>query len=167
VQYLTTWDLVLTPIYLLILVSIAKWMRDRKYPKGHPLRRYYLPGLYVKFGGAIFIALIYQYYYEGGDTYNFYSHSRIINSALDNSISNWLQLLIRRSPDSNPALYPFTSQMEWYNDPSSYTVSVIGALFGLLNGTSYMPIALLFAFFFLYRYLGHVPDIRQPLSKIA
>ena len=146
-QYLTTWDLVLTPIYLLILVSIAKWMRDRKYPKGHPLRRYYLPGLYVKFGGAIFIALIYQYYYEGGDTYNFYSHSRIINSALDNSISNWLQLLIRRSPDSNPALYPFTSQMEWYNDPSSYTVSVIGALFGLLNGTSYMPIALLFAFF--------------------
>jgi hypothetical protein len=147
VQYLTTWDLVLTPIYLLILVSIAKWMRDRKYPKGHPLRRYYLPGLYVKFGGAIFIALVYQYYYEGGDTYNFYSHSRIINSALDNSISNWLQLLIRRSPDSNPALYPFTSQMEWYNDPSSYTVSVIGAVFGLLNGTSYMPIALLFAFF--------------------
>ena len=97
-QYLTIWDLVLSPIYLLILVAIAKRIRDRKYPKGHPLRNYYLPGLYVKFGGAIFIALIYQYYYRGGDTYNFFMHSRVINSALENSFTNWLELLARRSP---------------------------------------------------------------------
>jgi len=147
VQYLTTWDLVLTPIYLFILIAIAKNQRDKRYPAGHPLRKYYLPGLYVKFGGAIFIALIYQFYYGGGDTFNFFQHRKIINSALDDSVSNWLDLLFRKSPDLNPQLYKYTSQLEWYNDRSSYFVAVIGAIFGLFNGTSYIPISLLFAYF--------------------
>jgi hypothetical protein len=147
VQYLTIWDLVLTPIYLFILIAIAKNQRDKRYRVGHPLRKYYLPGLYVKFGGAIFIALVYQFYYGGGDTFNFFHHSQVINSALDDSISNWLDLLFRKSPDLNPQLYKYTSQLEWYNDRSSYFVAVFGALFGLFNGTSYIPIALLFAYF--------------------
>jgi hypothetical protein len=147
VQYLTIWDFVLTPIYLFILIVIAKSQRDKRYPVGHPLRKYYLPGLYVKFGGAIFIALVYQFYYGGGDTFNFFRHSQVINSALGDSISNWLDLLFRKSPDLNPQLYKYTSQLEWYNDRSSYMVATIGAIFGLFNGTSYIPIALLFAYF--------------------
>lgn len=145
-QYLTIWDLVLTPIYLLVLSYIARRYRDKKYPPGNPLRKYYLPGLYVKFGGAIFIALIYQYYYHGGDTFNFYYHSQIINSSLKDSFTSWANLLLNRSPDSHPKIYKYTSEMFWYSDHSSYMVASIGAVLGLLNGTTYLPIALLFAF---------------------
>jgi hypothetical protein len=147
VQYLTIWDLVLTPVYLGVLIFIAKSYRDKKYPPGHPLRRYYLPGLYVKFGGAIFIALIYQYYYHGGDTYNFFYHSQVINSSLNESFSSWFNLLLNRSPDNHPEIYKYTSEMFWYSDQSSYTVASIGAVLGLFNGTTYIPTALLFAFF--------------------
>jgi hypothetical protein len=142
---MSIWDLVLSPAYLLILVYIAKRFRDKHYPKGHPLRRFYLPGLYIKFGGAIFIALIYQFYYHGGDTYNFFTHSKLINSALDDSFNTWWQLIMRKSPEGNPKLYAYASRMEWYGDAPSYTVAVIGAFLGLLNGTTYLPIALLFA----------------------
>lgn len=76
----------------------------------------------------------------------FYDHSRIINSSLSDSLNTWFDLLLRKSPDSNPDLYQYASRMEWYSDSSSYTVAVAGALLGLLNGTSYMPIALLFAY---------------------
>jgi hypothetical protein len=145
-QYLTTWDLVLTPIYLIVLGYFAKWQRDKKYPKGHPLRPYYLPGLWVKFGGVIFIALIYQYYYGGGDTYNYFLHAKIINSSLDDSITTWLKLILRTPVDSDPALYPYASRMEWYFDSASYPVASISAVLGLLNGTTYIPIALLFAY---------------------
>ncbi|HEX6335265.1 MAG TPA: hypothetical protein VFZ78_13620 [Flavisolibacter sp.] len=146
-QFLTIWDLVLTPIYMIVLVAVAKSMRDKRYRPGHPLRRYFLPGLYVKFGGAIFIALVYAYYYRGGDTFNFFNHSRIINSALDDSINTWFKLLFRFPVEGNRELYPYAMQMEWYNDPTSYTVASIGAVFGLFNGTTYLPTALLFAFF--------------------
>jgi hypothetical protein len=125
---------------------MAKRHRDKRYPVGNPLRKYYLPGLYAKFAGVIFIAFVYQYYYQGGDTFNYFRQSRVINSSLDESFSTWIDLLLRRSPDTNPHIYAYSSQMEWYEDPASYSVAVIGALLGLLNGTTYLPIALLFAY---------------------
>ncbi len=146
-QYLTIWDLLLSPVYLLLLHSIAQRQRDKRYPAGHPLRRYFLPGLYVKLGGAIFIALVYQFYYGGGDTFNFFKHSQVINSALGDSFSTWLKLILRQPVEGSPEIYQYAIQLRWYNDPASYTVAVFGAIFGLLNGTTYLPIALLFAYF--------------------
>ena len=170
-QYLTIWDLVLTPLFLGVIIFIARRSRDKKYPVGHPLRNYYLPGLYVKLFGAIFIALIYQYYYGGGDTFNYYNHSRIINSSLNDSFTVWLKLILRISPDSDPSLYPYVSQMVFYTDPASHMVNVIGALFGLLNGTTYIPIALLFAYFSftgiwaMYKTFAHIyPALVKPLA---
>ncbi len=146
-QYLTIWDLVLTPLYIIVLVFIAIRIRNKNYPTGHPLRKYYLPGLLVKFGGAILIGLIFQFYYGEGDTFHYLTHSRIINSSLDDSVSIWLKLLFRVSPDSDPYIYHYSSQLFWYTDAATYTVPTIGAIFGLFNGTSYLPISLLFAFF--------------------
>lgn len=146
-QHLNIWDVILTPVFILIFSAIAKQMRNKRYPPGHALRRYYMPALYVKFFGAIFIGLIYQYYYYGGDTYNFFWHTKVINSSLDESFSSWFKLITRQSPVTNPEIYRFATQMEWYNDPASYTVAVIASIFGLLTGTTYMPTALFFAFF--------------------
>jgi hypothetical protein len=109
-QYLTIWDLVLTPLYLVVLTLIAKYIRNKYYPTGHPLRRYFLPGLFVKFGGAIFIALIYQYYYGSGDTFSYFKHTKIINSSLDQSFSIWVKLLLRLSPESDPYIYRYSAE---------------------------------------------------------
>jgi hypothetical protein len=147
VQYLTLWDAILTPIYLLLIIAVAKHQRNKRYPLGHPLRKYFLSGLYVKLGGAIFIALIYQYYYGGGDTFNYFECARIINSSLDESFGTWVKVVTRQPIELNPEVYPYASQMYWYRDPSSYTVAAIAAVFGILNGTTYIPIALLFAYF--------------------
>ena len=70
-QNLGLWDFILTPIFILIFSAIAKRQRDKRYPQGHPLRQYFMKGLYLKFAGAIFIAFLYEYYYGGGDTYHF------------------------------------------------------------------------------------------------
>lgn len=146
-QYLNIWDLLLTPIFLIILIAIAKTQRDKRYPIGHPLRDYFLKGLYVKFGGAIFIALVYQFYYGGGDTFNYFHHAQVINSAFDDSFGTWLDVITRQPISRAPGVYPYAIQLEWYNDPSSYTVAAIAAFFGIFCGTTYMPIAMLFAYF--------------------
>lgn len=170
-EYLSIWDLVLTPIYLGILIFIAKRYRDKNYPVGHPLRPYYLAGLYVKFGGAILIGLIYQYYYGGGDTFNYFHYGQVINSSLHDSFDTWVKLLLRVSPDQDPKLFQYSSQIGFYNDTASYTVCVISALFGLLNFTTYVPTALCFAFFSytgiwaMYRTFTNVyPNLVRPLA---
>jgi hypothetical protein len=172
VQYLTIWDLVLTPVYLGILIFLAKRYRDRHYPPGHALRQYYLPGLYVKFFGAIFIALVYQFYYGGGgDTFNYFHQSNIINSSLNDSFDTWTKLIFRKSPSTNPKLFEYASQMEFYQDSSSYAVNVITAVVGLLCFNSYIPMALVFAFFAytgiwaMYRTFTNVyPSLKKQLA---
>ena len=170
-QYLTIWDFLLTPIYLLVLTAIAKRMRDKRYPLGHPLREYFLKGLYVKFGGAIFIALVYQYYYGGGDTFNFFRHAQIINSSFSDSPSVWFKLITRQPFEENPELYPYVSRLYWYKDTASYMVAAITAVLGLFTGTTYIPTALILAFFTftgiwaMYRTFANIyPSLYKPLA---
>jgi hypothetical protein len=145
-QYLTIWDLVLTPIYLIILGYMAKSYRDKHYPVGHALRKYYLPGLWVKFAGVIFIALIYQFYYGGGDTFNYYKYANIVNSSFWDSFPTWLNLIMRVPVDNDYNLYPYASQIEFYQDPASYAIVSISALLGLITFNTYIPTGLLFAY---------------------
>ncbi len=63
-------DLVITPIYLLLFYGVA-WMVKPKVTNARTAP-YYFPGLTIKFIGAIALGFIYQYYYNGGDTYNYY-----------------------------------------------------------------------------------------------
>lgn len=147
VQNLTLWDFIVAPVFILILSVIARKQRDKRYPVGHVLRQYYMKGLYVKFAGAILIGLIYEYYYGGGDTFNYFHHTQTINSAFGESVTTWLKLLFKADPISNPDVYPYAIRMEWYTDPASYTVGAIAAAFGILCGTLYLPIAILFAYF--------------------
>lgn len=171
VQNLTLWDFIVAPLFILILSSIAKKQRDKRYPPGHVLRQYYMKGLFVKFAGAIFIALIYEYYYGGGDTFNYFHHTKIINSAFEDSPSTWFKLLYRASPIEHPDVYPYASQMEWYTDPASYTVGAIAAAFGIFCGTLYLPIAILFAYlsftgiWAMYRtFAGLYPKLHKELA---
>ena len=95
-SHLGLWDFILTPFFILIFSFIAKKQRDKRYPAGHPLRPYFMKGLYLKFAGAIFIALVYEYYYGGGDTYHFFYHAKVINSSLDESFTTWFKLIMRK-----------------------------------------------------------------------
>jgi hypothetical protein len=145
-QYLTIWDLVLTPIYLILLGYFAMRHRDKNYPSGHPLHTYYLPGLWVKFGGVLFIALVYQYYYGGGDTFNYFKYANIVNSSLSDSLTTWVKLIFRVSVAEDYTLYPYASQIEFYSDPASYAIVSITAILGLLTFNTYIPCGLLFAY---------------------
>jgi hypothetical protein len=147
-SHLDLWDFILTPIFIFIFSSIAKRQRDKRYPTGHPLRQYFMKGLYLKFVGAIFIAFIFEYYYGGGDTYHFFYHAKVINTSLDDSFTTWFKLIMRRPVNENPELYKYVSQnLEWYFDPSSFSVVRVTAIFGLFTGTHYLPIAIMFAYF--------------------
>jgi hypothetical protein len=165
VEFLNVWDLILSPFYLIILTFIAKRHRDKNYPVGHPLRQYYMPGLYVKFFGSIFIGLIYAYYYKGGDTFNYFYHTKLINASLDKSVFTWFKLITHTPVDKAPEIYNYVSEMYWYNAPPEYAVAVIAAFIGLLTKYGLPPYRPHFRLPGLFRYLGHVPHLRQPLPE--
>lgn len=145
-QHITILDYVILPFVLALIYGFVYKQRDKKYPHGHPWRAYYIPGLTVKILGAIFIGMLYQYYYGRGDTFNFFYHSKIINSAFNESPIKWINLLFHIPGPYDPAYYEYTSKMFWYDASSSYAVASIGAFLGIFTLNTYLPTAVLFAY---------------------
>ncbi|MBI1286926.1 MAG: hypothetical protein GC178_05045 [Flavobacteriales bacterium] len=66
-KYIGIWDFIWVPIYLLLVHYFAKRIpRDRI--SENPEYKYYRRGLLAKIYGGLVFALVYVFYYEGGDT---------------------------------------------------------------------------------------------------
>ncbi|MBC6611663.1 hypothetical protein H8B15_12055 [Hymenobacter sp. BT507] len=136
-------DLLLTPIYLAIFYGIAFSVR-KKYTNVLT-KKYFIPALSLKFLGAIALGLIYQFYYGGGDTFNYHYHTQIIYEAFLNSPSAGLQLIFGSTEGYNPDVALYAGRLYWYHASTEYAVVRIAAFFGLFCFDTYTVIGLFFA----------------------
>lgn len=148
-HFITPFDFVLLPIYLLVVYAIAFSYCNKLYPRTHarihPWRKYFIAGFTLKIAGAIFIGLVYEYYYKGGDTSAFFYHAKVINQSLSDSPIKWLNLIFHIPDVNDTAYYQYTNQMLWYNAGSAYFVSSITAVFSIFTFNNYLPTSVLFA----------------------
>ena len=145
-QYITITDFFLLPIYLFIVFVLAAYFKNKYYPVGHPLRKFFMPAFTLKIIGAILLGIIYQFYYKGGDTLNYWHQSMVINSSLSDSFGTWLRLVTGTAEIYDVDVYNYTTQLYWYGTTSpEYLISIMGALIGLLTMTTYLPTSVIFA----------------------
>ena len=145
-QYITLTDFILLPIYLFVVFIFASYFKNKYYPKDHPLRPYFMPAFAFKIVGAILLGIIYQYYYKGGDTLNYWRQTDIINSSFSDSIGTWFRLITGSAEIYDVDVYKYTTQFYWYGRSSpEYLISIIGAIIGLFTMTTYLPTAVIFA----------------------
>jgi len=137
---ITAIDYVLLPFYLWFIYAIAIYYRNKLYPENHPYRVYFIPGLTAKICGAIFIGLVYNYHYSGGDTFNFFYHSQVINSTFFEAPDTWFRLITHSADHNNAVDQVAISSMYWYDDSSAYPVCCLGALIGMFCFTTYLCI---------------------------
>ncbi|HEX8327823.1 MAG TPA: hypothetical protein VF629_09800 [Hymenobacter sp.] len=139
-----TADLFLAPFYLLILYGLAFWVRPAV--TNRFTKQFFIPALTLKFVGAIGLGLIYQFYYKGGDTFNYFYHSKVIHAGFDRSFSTGWKLLLDNGGDNVPETAPFVASMFWHQAGSTeYLVSRVTAFLGLFCFNNYTVIALFFA----------------------
>ncbi|MBO3272485.1 hypothetical protein [Hymenobacter defluvii] len=136
-------DLLLTPIYLAIFYGIAFSVR-KKYTNALT-KKYFIPALSLKFLGAIALGLIYQFYYGGGDTFNYYGHTKVVYEAFMNSPSAGLQLIFGSTEGYNPEVAQYVGRLYWYHADTEYFVVRIASFFSLFCFNTYTIIGLLFA----------------------
>lgn len=135
-------DLFLTPIYLGIFYAIAFGVRGRF--TNALTKRYFIPALSLKFLGAISLGLIYQFYYGGGDTFNYFNHAKIVYNAFLDSPTAGLKLILSNG-EFDPQTSTYANQMYWYSSPTEFFVVKVAAVCALLGFGTYSIIALLFA----------------------
>ncbi|MCW5911998.1 MAG: hypothetical protein KIT62_13045 [Cyclobacteriaceae bacterium] len=135
-------DLIVTPLLLIVVYVVAYFIRPRV--TDSLTSRYFFPALTVKVFGAIALGFIYQFYYSGGDTFNFHTHgSRQVWLAFTESPAAAFKLLFGGT--DQVGVYKYTSKIVFYGDPSSYFVVRIASLFDLITFSSYSGTAVLFS----------------------
>ncbi|ALW87092.1 hypothetical protein AUC43_19650 [Hymenobacter sedentarius] len=137
-------DLFLAPIYLMALYLVAYMVRPSV--TNYFTKPFFFPALTLKFVGAVGLGLIYQFYYGGGDTFNYFYHTKVIHSAFDQSFSTGWKLLIDNGGDNDQTTAQYVGQMFWHQAGSSeFLLSRVAAFLGLFCFNNYTVIALLFA----------------------
>lgn len=135
--------MIVTPIVVLLVLAAAYYIRPRVTDEN--TRRYFFPALLVKILGAIALGFIYQFYYNGGDTFNFHTHgSRHIWEAFMDDPMKGLKLMFG-SKDDWVGIYDYASQITFFRDRPSYAVVQIAAIFDLITFSSYAGTAVLFS----------------------
>lgn len=162
-------DVVVTPLWLIVILVGAILLRARI--QDPLIRPYFFPALVVRLVGALAVGFVYQFYYGGGDTFNFHTHgSRVIWQALMEDPLAGLNLFLQM-PAAN---YAHVQKIMFYHDPASFALIRVIALLDLLTFSSYAATALLFAVIsfagswalFLAFYRLH-PEVHKPLAFAA
>ena len=137
-------DLFLAPLYLLFFYLVA--LGVRKKVTNVYTRPHFLPALALKFVGAIALGMVYQFYYSGGDTFNYYNHATHIHEAFQQSFGAGWKIMTQTGGTYDSETIKFTSQMIWYQKGSSeLLLARVAAFFGLFCFNNYTVIGLFFA----------------------
>ncbi|HLT81544.1 MAG TPA: hypothetical protein VKZ86_10965, partial [Cyclobacteriaceae bacterium] len=136
-------DLIVTPLLLIGVYICAYLVRSRI--SDIESRQYFLPALTVRIMGALAVGIIYQYYYEGGDTLAYHTHgSRHIWDAFMTNPRYGLDLLFSNGTH-HPETLAWSGKIWYFRDQQSFFVSRVAAVFDLLTFSSYSGTAVLFA----------------------
>lgn len=135
-------DLIITPIYLTVFYLLAitycgKYVR-------RDLRHYFFFGLTFKFFGAFLVGLIYQFYYEGGDTFNYWHHgSRWIWEAFIDNPINGLKMIFGNA--AAPEHFQYYQKIWLRRSSDTFFIVKVTAFFDLFTFHTYSATALFFA----------------------
>ncbi len=131
-------DFILAPIFFLIIWAFAKSRRDKKY--GNALiSKYYLPALNFRILGNFLAALIYQYYYHGGDTFEYYWAISNIWDAFIYRPALGLELIFE--PPTSHSWDAISFRHPYLKYPDTGAVIRIGGFLSLFTANSYLGIA--------------------------
>ncbi len=156
-------DLFIFPMYVLLAFLMLYFWQKITGNKG----RRWKVALTFKLFSALFIGLLYAFYYGGGDTFNFFYHSEQIWSAILKDPVAGFKVLFTHG-NYYPEVGEFIRNMWWYKDQSSMMVSRISAFFGLFSFHSYLGISVFFAcisFFASYSIYRVFSDLRPQLDR--
>ena len=136
-------DLLLTPLYLGLIYAVAFAVRGQV--TNIYTRKYFIPALSMKLIGAIALGLIYQFYYGGGDTFNYFIHSSLMYEAFGDSFAVGLKLLTSNG-ERLPEFAKYTANMFWWQPDSTELVIVrIATVLGMFCFNTYTIVGLFFA----------------------
>ncbi len=143
VWVISYWDIIIGPIYLLLIYLCARYIQ-RKQVQSYPIYKWFTKGIMVKCFAAILMCVLYEFFYRGGDTLNYYYSSQVLANVFNKDPSMYFRLLFGEHNwetycffDTNTG-WPFY----WKDDHGFFVVRLFSVLC-ILSFHSYIGTSLL------------------------
>lgn len=87
------WDLIVVPYIVAVILIVSSIIKKRN-EELNPAYRYYVWGIVAKIFGAVSLCLIYTFYYNGGDTVNYFLTARTFCNMLFKNPSVFFDVVV-------------------------------------------------------------------------
>ena len=149
-ELISSVDLFLFPVYLLGILIIAFWIKNRNKDRFYEYK-YFVPALLFKIVGTIIFCLVYIYYYEGGDTISYFFGSRALSNLLVQDFNKGYEILFNTDSPLNhinsfnyATGYPPTYM---FNGAETFNVCRYSVVFTFIGSRSFLITSILIASF--------------------
>ncbi|MBN2667933.1 MAG: hypothetical protein JXR60_01785 [Bacteroidales bacterium] len=139
--HITDW--ILGVLYLIIIYILFLFIKGKNIQKHHEYR-FFITGLTVKIVGALAFALVYIFYYKGGDTMNYFWGGETLVSYLINDPRTFLRLMFS-SADFPDDLKFILQEIAFARAPEEWLMVRITAIINLFSFNRYLLSTLLIA----------------------
>lgn len=134
------WEYILAVVYVFVLYIYFARIKNIRI-KTAPEFKYFLWGLWAKVFGGVVFALIYFYYYKGGDTISYFYSAVSMSKLAKIDPQGFLTVLFGESSHENRRF--FTSETGWpygymYFDPRTFFIIRIISPLAILTFDSYL-----------------------------
>jgi hypothetical protein len=144
-EYLSLVDLILTPIYLFIIYAISRLIEKHKIEE-NPEYKHYLKALTMKILGALSLCFVYTFYYNGGDTTQYFADSIAVNKLLFQNPAQGLDVIIHGLTLDRLSYFNYdTGFPVYFRDPSTSFVVQVMSVFSVLGFRSYLATTIIVA----------------------
>lgn len=141
-------DWLLAPVYLVFFYILGS-SATNKSSNTQLHRAYFLKGLRYKFIGVLFFDLIYLYYYEGGDSINFYHAMSTLFNLLINYPASFFDFVFSNTPYFPAECIDDAKQqgiIYLLRGSASLTTIRIGAILNIFALNKFIPLSIIFAY---------------------
>ncbi|MFL2585877.1 MAG: hypothetical protein ACJ0QO_04420 [Parvicellaceae bacterium] len=143
-------DLFLVPLYLFLIIGFGYFIKSRNISTNSDYK-FFIPGLLFKIVGVSFFIIIYLFYYNGGDTVNYFLGTRALGGLILQDLDKGFAVLFNTdsvfnnfSSFNTVTGYPPTYM---WRDPNTFSVSRFTLPLYLLGSKSFIITSFLTACF--------------------
>jgi hypothetical protein len=146
-QFLFLNDLLLGPIYIYLILYFSNKYAVRK---GGIYERFFVKAVAVRIVGSVLTALMYQYYYHGGDTFVYFLYTLTNKRMFTENFAVFFDAVFKFDHDKFLLEYYLGGDIPFYFDPSTDIVIKISTLLSFPFLNTFILISITFSLFAFY-----------------
>ncbi|MFN7013965.1 MAG: hypothetical protein ACK4ON_06825, partial [Bacteroidia bacterium] len=142
-----TWEFIILPVYI-FLISIISYFYQQFKIFNRDYYKYFTIGLLARLFGAISFALVYLYYYGGGDTTSYFESSKAMANLFYKNPVDYFTVLFSPPSNETRSLFTIKTGYPWsylFYDSHTFMVVKLTSIITIITFKSYILTSVILA----------------------